>query len=123
MKKGGEAVGTYVDEYTAHFGFAPIIETPDAVQLNRIFRLDEPHYRDIVREYLRLNDPFLERNGYSGRMLTGKMVNAIRLKWATTKRHEQRAERNNEYAEKLKQWAIENELHDCIELSPLRKPV
>lgn len=123
MKKGGEAVTTYVEEFTAHFGFAPVIETPDAVQLARVFKLDEAAYRDMVREYLRLSDPFLERNGYSGRMLTGKMVNAIRLKWASTKRYERNAERNNDYAEKLRQWAIENDLHDQIKMEPLRKPV
>lgn len=122
MKKGGIAVETYVEEFSAHLGFEPLVDAKDAIQLARVQKMDPDNYRALVHEFVRLVDPFLERNGYAGRFLPSH-VNAIRLKWATTKRHEQRAERNNEYAEKLKQWAIENELHDCIELSPLRKPV
>lgn len=119
MKKGGIAVETYVEEFSAHLGFEPLVDAKDAIQLARVQKMDPDNYRAMVHEFVRLVDPFLERNGYAGRFLPSH-VNAIRLKWAAAKRQQQ-PERNNDYAEKLRQWAIENELHDKIELSPLRR--
>lgn len=117
--KGGPAVHVFEREYEARFGITPVIGTPDAVQLNRALKIAGEAYADLVKFYLNREDAFMERHGYSGRLLTAAVINAWKL--ATAKKRPVATVRpdGESYKEKLARWQEENGLAELPSLAKL----
>ena len=115
--RGGEAVALYVAAYERRFGFQPVIQTPDAIQLNRAYKIAGESFPKLVEYFLKMEDRFLEQHGWCGRMLTAPVINAWRL--SVTKRPAVTSDAGASYRKKLKAWERENCLEEMPSLPPL----
>ena len=113
---GGKAVEIFEEVYMQRRGFIPLIQTPDAVNLNRALKAagSEDAYRSLCDFYLRREDRFLESNGYAGRMVTAPIINAWRI---ASSRNTIAAQSSSDYVSRLAQWQSESGLSGP--LSPL----
>lgn len=116
--KGGVAVATFEAAYEERFGFKPVIQVPDAVQLQRAYKIAGEAFADLARFFLNKEDRFLEAHGYAGRMLGAPIINAWKLSQAKP-RPPQRQQTGPSYAEKLRQWTEENLSDSTPSLPPL----
>ena len=116
--RGGEAVALYVAAYERRFGFQPVIQTPDAIQLNRACKIAGESFPNLVEYFLKKEDRFLEQHGWCGRMLTAPVINAWRLSQAKP-RPPQRQQNGPSYADRLAAWERENIVDETPSLPPL----
>ena len=116
--RGGEAVALYVAAYERRFGFQPVIQTPDAIQLNRAYKIAGEAFADLARFFLNKEDRFLEAHGYAGRMLGAPIINAWKLSQAKP-RPPQRQQNGPSYADRLAAWERENIVDEAPSLPPL----
>ena len=77
--RGGEAVATFEAAYEERFGFKPTIQTPDAIQLQRAYKIAGESFPELVRFFLNREDKFLELHGYAPRMLGAPIINAWKM--------------------------------------------
>lgn len=115
--RGGPAVATFEAAYEERFGFKPVIQTPDAIQLNRAYKIAGESFPELVGFFLKREDRFLEQHGWCGRMLTAPIINAWRL--SVTKRPAVTSDAGASYRKKLKAWERENCLEEMPSLAPL----
>lgn len=121
MSRGGPAVHIFERCYEERFGFKPVIQTPDAVQLQRALKaVGEESFPKLVRSFLETSDAFLERHGYSGRHLSATVINAFRLSQSKS-RPRPATQSAESYRSRLAAWSAENEMTDMPSLAPLPK--
>lgn len=116
--RGGEAVHVFQREYEARFGIVPVIAVADAVQLNKALKIAGESYPELVEAFLKREDPFLEKHGYSGRFLTAAVINAWKLAEAKKKVPVARPA-EKDYKSALDKWRKENGLSELSGLVPL----
>ena len=115
--RGGEAVALYVAAYERRFGFQPVIQTPDAIQLNRAYKIAGESFPELVGFFLKREDRFLEQHGWCGRMLTAPVINAWKM--SVAKRPQQPQDAVVSYRQKLEAWERENGIGEMASLAPL----
>ena len=118
--RGGPAVAQFEAEYEERFGFKPVIQTPDAIQLNRAYKIAGESFPELVGFFLKREDRFLEQHGWCGRMLTAPIINAWKLSQA--KPRSRPSQTGADYRAKLALWEQEN-LSDDVPSLPTLAPL
>ena len=116
--RGGQAVSQFEAAYEERFGFKPVIQTPDAIQLNRAYKIAGESFPELVGFFLKREDKFLELHGYAARMLGAPIINAWKLSQAKP-RPPQRQQNGPSYADRLAAWERENIVDEAPSLPTL----
>lgn len=121
MSRGGPAVHIFERCYEERFGFKPVIQVPDGVQLARAFKIvGEESFPKLVEFFLNREDKFYEAHGWAARHLGAPVINAFRL--SQLKNRPRPATQSAEsYRSRLAAWSAENEMTDMPSLAPLPK--